>query len=78
MTISVADPGFPIGGDVDLVGGAVDPRGGYISKILHVKMKEFGPVGGGRAPGAPPLDPPMHLGSKHFVFFPFGYDWQKY
>ena len=24
-----------------------------------MKMKEFGP-GGGRVPGAPPLDPPMH------------------
>ena len=41
---------------MDLVRGAVDPRGGYVSKILHVKMKESGPVGGG---GAPPLDPPM-------------------
>ena len=39
---------------MDLVRGAVDPRGGYVSKILHVKTKESGPVGGGRAPGAPP------------------------
>ena len=54
----VADPGFPIGGRVDLVRGAVDPRGGYVSKILHVKMKESGPVGGARA-GRAPLDPPM-------------------
>ena len=54
----MADPGFPVGGGVDLVRGAVDPRGGYVSKILHVKTKESGPVGG-RAPGAPPLDPPM-------------------
>ena len=46
---------------MDLVRGAVDPRGGYVSKILHVKTKESGPVGGGRAPGAPPLDPPMIL-----------------
>ena len=48
---------------MDLVGGAVDPRGGYVSKILHVKTKESGPVGGGggRAPGAPPLDPPMDI-----------------
>ena len=38
-------------------GGAVDPRGGYVLKMLHVKTKESGPVGG--APGAPPLDPPM-------------------
>ena len=50
----MADPGFPVGGGVDLVRGAVDPRGGYVSKILHVKTKESGPVGGGHAPGAPP------------------------
>ena len=56
---SVADPGFPVGGGMDLVGGAVDPRGGYVSKILHVKMKESGPVGGARA--GRPLDPPMKL-----------------
>ena len=51
---SVADPGFPVGGGVDLVRGAVDPRGGYISKILHVKTKESGPIGGARAGRAPP------------------------
>ena len=39
---TVADLGFPVGG-VDLVGGAVDPRGSYVSKILHVKTKESGP-----------------------------------
>ena len=62
---AVADPGFPVGGGMDLIWGgmdlirgAMDPRGGYISKILHVKMKESGPIGG-RAPGTPPLDPPM-------------------
>ena len=47
---AVADPGFPVGGGMDLVGGAVDPQGGYISKILHVKMKESGPVGGHAPP----------------------------
>ena len=42
---------FPLGG--------VDSRGGYVSKILYVKTKESGPLGG-RAPGTPPpLDPPM-------------------
>ena len=56
----MADPGFPVGGGVDLVAGGVDSRGGYVSKILYVKTKELGPLGGGRAPGAPPpLDPPM-------------------
>ena len=54
----MADPGFPVGGGVDLVRGAMDPRGGYVSKILHVKTKESGPVGGARA-GHAPLDPPM-------------------
>ena len=41
-------------GGVDLVGGGVDSRGGYVLKILYVKTKELGPLGGGRAPGAPP------------------------
>ena len=35
---------------MDLVGGAVDFRGGYVSKILYVKMKELGPLGGARPP----------------------------
>ena len=43
--VSVADPGFPVGGH-GLCRGAIDPRGGYVSKILHVKMKESGSVGG--------------------------------
>ena len=42
---------------MDLVGGGVDSRGGYVLKILYVKMKELGPLGGVR----PPVDPPMHL-----------------
>ena len=54
MCLTVADPGFPVGGGVDLVLGAVDPRGGYISKILHVKTKESGPVGGAHARRAHP------------------------
>ena len=33
--------------------GGVDSRGGYVSKILYVKMKESGPLGG-RALGTPP------------------------
>ena len=43
---------------MDLVGGGVDSRGSCVSKILYVKTKELGPLGG-RASGAPPLDPPM-------------------
>ena len=52
---SVADPGFPVGGGAwTSYGGAVDPRGGYVSKVLHVKMKESGPVGGGARAGRVP------------------------
>ena len=51
---AVADPGFPVGGGVDLVKGAVDSRGGYVSEILYVKMKESGPVGGGARRARPP------------------------
>ena len=46
LVFSVADPGFPIGG-CGPRRGAMYPQGGYVLKILHVKMKEFGPVGGG-------------------------------
>ena len=38
---------------MDLVEGGVDSRGGYILKIVYVKTKELGPLGG-HAPGAPP------------------------
>ena len=34
---AVADPGFPVGW------GGVDSRRGYISNILYVKTKDFGP-----------------------------------
>ena len=36
----------------------MDSRGGYFSKILYVKMKEWRPLGEPRA-GRAPLDPPM-------------------
>ena len=51
---SVADPGFPVGEGVDLVGGGVDSQGSYVLKILYVKTKELGPLGGARAGRAPP------------------------
>ena len=52
---------------MDLVVGGVDSRGGYVSKILYVKTKELGPLGG-RAP----LDPPMVMGvSKLFCCIPW-------
>ena len=53
------DPGFPMGG-CGLGRGAIDPRGGYILKILHVKMKESGSVGGACA-RCTPLNLPMGL-----------------
>ena len=37
----------------DFPSGGVDSRGGYVLKILYVKSKETGPLGG-RAPGTPP------------------------
>ena len=52
---SVADPGFS-------PGGAPTPKSAIIFQFFAencMKMKEFGPPGGARVPGAPPLDPPM-------------------
>ena len=43
-------------------GGAPIPKLGLFCKCFAencMKMKEFGPKGGGRVPGPPPLDPPM-------------------
>ena len=58
--LTVADSEFPVGGGMDLVGGGgVDFREGYVSKILYVKMKESGPLGGGGHVLDAPLDPPM-------------------
>ena len=56
---SVADPGFPVGGRAPVRGG-VDLRCGHFSVKMYVKTKELGPIGG-RAPGTPPLDPPMYM-----------------
>ena len=41
------DPGFPVGG------GGVDFRCGCFLPKMHVKTKEFGPMGG-HVPGTPP------------------------
>ena len=55
----MADPGFPVGGGRGPRRG-VDPRGGYVSKILYVETKESGPLGGGGVRGASAnIDPPM-------------------
>ena len=64
MTLSVADPGFPRGGDAN------SPGGGRQHMILPnvpkncMKLKEFGPRGGGR-PLRPPLDPPLIMFDIH-------------
>ena len=62
IALPVADPGFPVGGGVDLVGGGVDSQGGYVSKILYVKTKELGPLGGARARHAPPRSANVYSG----------------
>ena len=50
---------FPYGGHQPHRGG--DSRGGYISKILYVKTKESGPLGGEGVHWAGPLDPPKFI-----------------
>ena len=52
IDVSVADPGFPIGGACTHWGG-VDLRCGHFSVKKYVKTKELGPIGG-HAPGTPP------------------------
>ena len=55
-TIPVADPGFS-------PGGAPTPKSPIIFQFFAencMKMKEFGPPGGGAHPWCPPLDPPMN------------------
>ena len=60
---AVADPGFS-------PGGAPTPK---IAIIFHIfaencmKMKEFGPPGGGARPWRPPLDPPMFRPSLNII-----------
>ena len=54
--LTVADPGFSVQEDVNLMGGT-DCQGGYVLKILYVKTKESGLLEG--AHQQRPLDPPM-------------------
>ena len=68
-SLSVADPGFPIGGRAPVRGG-MDLRCGHFSVKMYAKMKELGPIGG-RAPGTPPLDPPMVMIYVIFYFHVF-------
>ena len=59
ISLSVKDPGFPVGGGGEWTHwGGVDPQCGRFSVKMYAKMKELGPVGG-HAPSTAPLDPPM-------------------
>ena len=51
MWLTVADPGFPVGG-CQPCGEGADSWGSYISKIVYVETKESGSLGGcaGHAP----------------------------
>ena len=42
---------FPLGGAPTLVGGGANLRHRHFSVKTYVKMKEFGPVGGGACAG---------------------------
>ena len=57
--VSGAHPGFPVGGSADPLGG---PTYDFVknSQKLHEIEKILG-RGGGRAPRAPPLDPPLRV-----------------
>ena len=59
-----ADPGFLVGG-VDLVGGR-RLRGGYVSKLLYVEMKESGPLRG-RMPPRSANDLDKTFGNTNFL-----------
>ena len=53
----MADPGFPVGGGADSLGGADLQCIHFLAKT-YAKMKEMDPVGGGMHRWCP-LDPPM-------------------
>ena len=52
LCISAADPGFPVGGGVDPLGGHGPPMW-VLSPKMCVKTKELGPVGGACTRHAP-------------------------
>ena len=53
---AVADPGFPRGGGANCPGGCQHTILPNFPKNC-MKLKEFGPLGGGTCPSHPPLDP---------------------
>ena len=50
--IAVADPRFPVGGGVDLVGGAWTPEAVTFRKFCMSKQKNRGPLGTPRSANA--------------------------
>ena len=50
----MADPGFPVGGGVDLVGGGVGLPRRLCFENFVCQNERIGTLRGGRAPGAPP------------------------
>ena len=66
---TVADPGFPRGGDTNLQSGGANLLFGQKFLENCVKMKEFGPRGGHASLVPPPLDPSMmYLLSTIYLF----------
>ena len=57
---SVADPGFPVGGGLDLLGGCGPPMQALFGENV-CENKRIGSRRGWCAPGMPPLDPPMQM-----------------
>ena len=63
---AVADPAFPVGGVV-LGGGAWTSGLVTFRKFCMSKRKNLDPLGG-RAPGTPPLDPPMKSNDSYDIY----------
>ena len=62
MGCSVADPGFPVGGGADPLGGGRRPPTHTLFGKNECENKRNGSCwGGGGAPAASPLDPPMDV-----------------
>ena len=53
IVLTVADPGFPVGGGRRPVGGGAELRHVCFSAITYAKSQELDPVMGARAGGAP-------------------------
>ena len=46
----MADPGFPVGEGMHLLGGGMDLRHRHFLMKMYAKMKELGPIGGMHPP----------------------------